>query len=82
MVKRKKRLEKGIISLENQKKLHELKRKQAEKLGQEELFRYYTKEIKSLEERKRNREGKLKRKQESFKHLKINKNPYNILFII
>jgi len=62
MVKRKKRLEKGIISLENQKKLHELKRKQAEKLGQEELFRYYTKEIKSLEERKRNREGKLKRK--------------------
>jgi len=61
MVKRKKRLEKGIISLENQKKLHELKRKQAEKLGQEELFKYYTKEIKSLEERKRNREGKLKR---------------------
>jgi hypothetical protein len=62
MAKRKKRLEKGIISLEKQKKLHEIKRKQAEKLGQEELFIYYTREIKSLEERKRDRESKLRRK--------------------
>jgi len=61
MAKRKKRLEKGIVSLEKQKKLHEIKRKQAEKLGQEELFRYYTREIKSLEKRKRDREDKLKR---------------------
>ena len=62
MAKRKKRLEKGIISLERQKKLHEIKRKQAEKLGLEELLKYYTREIKSLEERKRDRENKLKRK--------------------
>ena len=60
MVKRKKRLKKGIVSLEKQKKLHEIKRKQAEELGQEELVRYYTKEIKSLEVRKKDRENKLK----------------------
>ena len=60
MVKRKKRLKKGILSLEIQKKLHEIKRKDAEKLGQEELVRYYTKEIISLEKRKKDRENKLK----------------------
>ncbi len=61
MSKRKKRLEKSIASLEKQKILHEFKRKRAEKLGQEELVRYYIKEIKSIEKRKRNREEKLKK---------------------
>ncbi len=61
MAKREKRLKKGILSLERQKELHEIKRKLAEELGQEELIKYYTKEIKSIENRKRNRESKLKR---------------------
>jgi hypothetical protein len=61
MVKREKRLKKGISSLEKQIKLHETKRKYAEKLGQEELVGYYTKEMKSLKERKKDREGKLDR---------------------
>ncbi len=40
MTKRKKRLEKGIESLEIQIKLHEQKKKLAEELGQEELLGY------------------------------------------
>ncbi len=59
MVKREKRLKKAISSLEDQKKLHEEKRKAAEELGQEELVNYYEKEIKSLEIRKKDRENKL-----------------------
>ena len=62
MGKREKKLEKGIVSLEKQKILHEEKKKLAGELGQEELVRYYTKEIKSLEERKQDRLNKLKRK--------------------
>jgi len=61
MAKREKRLKKGILSLEGQRKLHEDKRRRAEELGQEELVRYYTKEIKSLADRKKDRENKLKR---------------------
>ncbi len=61
MVKREKKLRKGILSLEKQRKLHEIKRKRAKEFGQEELIRYYTKEIESLEKRKREREKKLKR---------------------
>ena len=61
MAKREKRLKKGILSIERQRKLHEIKRKYAEKLGQEELVRYYIKEIKSLENRRKNRENKLKK---------------------
>lgn len=61
MAKREKRLRKGILSLEKQRKLHEIKRKYAEESGQEELVRYYTKEIRSLEDRKKERENKLKR---------------------
>lgn len=61
MAKREKRLKKGISSLEKQIKLHEVKRKRAEKLGQEELLKYYAKEIKSLESRKEDRENKLKK---------------------
>lgn len=61
MAKRKKRLKKGILSLEKQRKLHENKRKRAEQLGQEELVIYYIKEIRSLESRRKNRESKLKK---------------------
>jgi hypothetical protein len=60
MTKRKKRLKKGIASLEKQLELHEKKKKLAEELGQEELIRYYTKEIEALKNRKKNREEKLK----------------------
>ncbi|MEK6906816.1 MAG: hypothetical protein AABW81_04305 [Nanoarchaeota archaeon] len=45
MASRKKRLEKGINSIEEQIEIHEEKRKIAEDLGQEELIRYYDKEI-------------------------------------
>jgi len=58
-MKREKRLEKGIRSLEKQIKLHEEKKKIAEELGQEELINYYDKEIESLKNRKENREDKL-----------------------
>ena len=61
MAKRKKRLEKSIDSLEKQKALHEIKRKIAEELGQEELVEYYSKEIKSFEKRKKDREEKLEK---------------------
>ena len=61
MVKRKNRLKKGILSLEKQRRLHEIKRKYAKESGKEELVKYYTKEIKSIENRKKDRKNKLKR---------------------
>ncbi|MDO8509442.1 MAG: hypothetical protein Q7S27_07240 [Nanoarchaeota archaeon] len=54
MTKREKRLEKGIASIEKQKLLHEEKKKLAQDLGQEDLVNYFTKEIHSLEKRKKN----------------------------
>ena len=48
MVKRKKRLEKGINSLKEQIRIHEEKREKAEKEGSLELKEYYEKEINSL----------------------------------
>ena len=63
MSKRSKRLKKGISSLERQKELHEIKKKMAAELGQEELIRYYEKEIKNIENRRKNRINKLKRKE-------------------
>ena len=45
MTNRKKRLQKGIESLEEQIKIHEEKRKQAIKEGKIELASYYDKEI-------------------------------------
>ncbi|MFA4953458.1 MAG: hypothetical protein WC584_04510 [Candidatus Pacearchaeota archaeon] len=45
---RKKRLAKGIKSLEEQIKLHEEKREKAVKKGQIELGEYYKKEIETL----------------------------------
>lgn len=63
MVKRKKRLEKGIGSIEEQIKIHGKKKILAEELGQEELVGYYTKEILALEKRKKDREEKRDRKK-------------------
>ena len=44
-MKRKKRLQKGIDSLDEQEIIHEEKRQRALDLGQEELVAYYDKEI-------------------------------------
>jgi len=62
MVKRKKRLEKGIESLEEQVNIHEEKKEAAKGLGQENLVEYYTGEIERLKQRKKDREEKLHRK--------------------
>ena len=61
-MKREKRLQKGIDALEKQIELHKNKMKLVEELGQEELVRYYTKEIEALKTRKKNRESKRDRK--------------------
>lgn len=50
MTKRKKRLEKGIESLQEQIEIHEEKKKQAEAADMPELINYYEKEIKAKEE--------------------------------
>ena len=50
-----------ISSLEKRKRTHEIKKEQAKKLGQEELVRYYTKEIESFGNRIKNRKSKIKR---------------------
>ena len=52
-MKRKKRLEKGIESLQKQIEIHEEKKKQAEEADLPELVNYYEKEIKSKEEAKK-----------------------------
>lgn len=59
MVKRKKRLEKGIESIEKQIKLHWDKRAVAIEEGKKELADYFEKEIGALEERKLDRKKKL-----------------------
>ncbi|MEK6850487.1 MAG: hypothetical protein AABX85_02850 [Nanoarchaeota archaeon] len=61
MVKREKRLEKGIESLEKQKEIHQQKRKNAEEAGEEELVRYYDKEIDKFEKEKAKKKDKLDR---------------------
>lgn len=58
MAKRKKRLLKGIESIEEQIIFHEEKKRIAEELGQFELVRYYEKEIESLEIRRDDRQEK------------------------
>ncbi len=62
MAKRKKRLEKGIDSLQKEIEIHEKKKQLAQELGKEELIDYYEKELKALEKRKNNRELKRDRK--------------------
>lgn len=61
MTKRKKRLQKGISSIEKQIILHKEKKQLAKELEQEELVTYYEKEISRLKDRKQNREDKLYR---------------------
>ena len=56
MTKRKKRLEKGIESLQNQIETHEEKKELAEKEGKIELIDYYKKEIKRFEKQKEEKE--------------------------
>ena len=55
---RKKRLEKGIESIEEQIKLHESKLKEAEEAGEEELMEYYRKDIDRLEKQGKQKEEK------------------------
>lgn len=58
-MKRKKRLEKGIESLEKQIKIHEKKKEIAKTMNNENLVKYYEKEIDSLTERRDDRKTKL-----------------------
>ncbi len=62
MVKRKKRLLKGISSLKEQIELHKKKRDIAKEEGLEELTRYYEKEIEGKIKTKKEKERLLKRK--------------------
>jgi len=55
----KKRIKKGIDSLEKQIKIHEEKRKIAKEEGEIELEDYYNREIKSLKKAKEKREKKI-----------------------
>jgi len=58
---RKKRLEKGIESIEEQIKFHESKLKEAEEAGEEELVEYYQKDIARLEKQKEQKEKKFEK---------------------
>lgn len=58
---RKKRLEKGIESIEEQIKLHESKLKEAEEAGEEELVEYYRKDLARLEKQKEQKEEKFEK---------------------
>ncbi len=62
MDKRKKRLERGIESLDMQEKIHKEKRKLAEKLGEIELVGYYDQEIEKFKREIRKKKDKLERK--------------------
>lgn len=62
MVKRKKRLERGIESLKEQIEIHEQKREDAIAQGKLELADYYEKEIESKTGTKKKKEGQLKKK--------------------
>jgi exonuclease VII small subunit len=59
MVKRKKRLEKGIASLNAQIKIHEEKIVKAIEEGNMDLEGYYRKEIESLKKAKERKEDKI-----------------------
>ncbi len=61
MVKRKKRLEKGVESLEKQIMLHEEKRQKAIEEGRLELADYYLKEISSQEKAKAKKKSQLEK---------------------
>ena len=61
MANRKKRLKKGIESLQKQIEIHEQKLKQAEKEGKLELAGYYEKEIKNMRKYMGKKEKSLKK---------------------
>ena len=61
MVNRKKRLKKGVDSLEKQIEIHEEKLKQATEEGKIELADYYKKELASKGEAKKKKEEQLKK---------------------
>jgi len=61
MVNRKKRLKKGIESIQEQIEIHREKKSLAEDSGQEELVEYYTKEIEAKEKTKKEKEAMLKK---------------------
>jgi len=65
---RKKRLGKGIESIEEQIKIHESKLKEAEEAGDEELVGYYHKDIARLEKQKEQKEKKFKKQRVLFGH--------------
>ncbi len=61
MANRKKRLKKGIESLQEQITVHEEKKRVAEELDKEELVRYYEREINAKEKAKREKEAILEK---------------------
>ena len=63
MVKREKRLETGIDSLEKQKELHSHKLEAAKASDNIDLVSYYEKEVLSLDKRIADRKAKLSRKE-------------------
>jgi phage shock protein A len=58
-MKREKRLEKGVASLEKQVALHKEKLKEATEEGDEDLMSYYVKDIERLEQETRKKRDKL-----------------------
>tara|TARA_Y100000310_G_C20671313_1_gene810467 strand:- start:1723 stop:1908 length:186 start_codon:yes stop_codon:yes gene_type:complete len=60
MTSRKKRLKKGISSIEEQIKIHEKKKEEAEKEGMIERVVYYEKEIEGLEKQKKQKDEMMK----------------------
>jgi len=61
MVNRRKRLQKGIESIEEQIEIHEQKKTEAEKEGNYERVEYYDKEIESFRKNKEKKEGQLEK---------------------
>ena len=59
MVKRRKRLEKGVESLKKRRQEHLAKKKLAEEAGDEKLVEYYDKEIVKFEREIYKKEGKI-----------------------
>jgi hypothetical protein len=61
MVKRKKSLKKGIISIKKQIEIHENKRERARDEGDLDLEKYYEKEIESLKKEKKRKKKLVER---------------------
>ena len=61
MTNRKKRLQKGINSLQQQIEIHHEKRQHAEESGNEDLMRYYDKEIEAKQKTKEEKERMLEK---------------------